>query len=140
MAEMLTMLQEFQKRKATKTSARSITFQNAKSALFSDARKKVDKAVRDGTTALENAHAAIINVKAKEISQESALASLKSLWDSQDECVQDLVGNLSGVIEDLAHRRAAQINETSAMRTSISSSKSNSDAYVCVLLTVTHGI
>ncbi|KAI0362491.1 hypothetical protein OH77DRAFT_1416759 [Trametes cingulata] len=115
MAEMLTMLQEFQKRKATKTSARSAAFQHAKAALFGDARKRAEHAVRDGTSAIEKARTTIIDLKAKESSQEGILTSLKALWECQDECVQDLLGTLNGVVEDLAHRRAAQINETSAM-------------------------
>ncbi|KAH9852691.1 hypothetical protein C2E23DRAFT_885445 [Lenzites betulinus] len=114
MVEMLAMLQEIQKRKASKTSVRTAAFQNQKTALFSDARKRVDKAVRQGTSAIDEAHAMILDLKAKEVHQEGTLASLKALWGSQDDCVQGLLHNLGGMIEQLSHKRAEQINEASA--------------------------
>ena len=40
------------------------------------------------------------------------------------DCVQALLDNLNGVIEDLSHRRAKQIDDASAMRT-LSSSRFN---------------
>lgn len=76
----------------------------------------------------------MLDLKAKEVSQEAALTSLKVLWDNQEvcaymalrnilnilskDCVQDILSNFNGIIEDLAHRRAEQINEASAMCTS----------------------
>lgn len=73
----------------------------------------------------------MLDLKAKEVSQEAALTSLKVLWDNQEvcaymalrnilnilskDCVQDILSNFNGIIEDLAHRRAEQINEASAM-------------------------
>ncbi|KAI0333591.1 hypothetical protein GY45DRAFT_1244518 [Cubamyces sp. BRFM 1775] len=121
MAEMLAMLQEFQKRKASKTSARSIAFQNQKNALFTNARKNAEKAIRSGTAAIEQARTTILDFKLQEVSQEGTLVSLKALLESQEDCVQGLLDNLNGVIEDLSHRRAKQIDEASAMRTSCSS-------------------
>ncbi|KAI0664725.1 hypothetical protein C8Q70DRAFT_8892 [Cubamyces menziesii] len=115
MAEMLAMLQEFQKRKASKTSARSIAFQNQKSALFGVARENAKRAIRDGAAAIEQARATISEFKAQEVSQEGTLVSLKALFESQDDCVHSLLDNLNGVIEDLSHRRAKQIDEASAM-------------------------
>ncbi|KAI0822738.1 hypothetical protein BC628DRAFT_638191 [Trametes gibbosa] len=114
MAEMLTMLREIQKRKASKTSVRTAAFQNQKAALFSDARKRVDKAVRDGASAVDEARTTILGLRSQEVHQEGALASFKALWEVQDDCVQSLLHDLSGMIENLAHRRAEQINEASA--------------------------
>ncbi|OSD08510.1 hypothetical protein PYCCODRAFT_1429570 [Trametes coccinea BRFM310] len=115
MAEMLAMLQEFQKRKASKTSARSVAFQTQKAAMFAEARMRVDDAVRSGIASIEHARTTILDLKAQEVSQEAALISLKALLESQDECVQGLLSTQNGVIEDLAHRRAEQIDEASAM-------------------------
>ncbi|KAI0636630.1 hypothetical protein C8Q77DRAFT_515028 [Trametes polyzona] len=116
MTEMLTMLQELQKRKATKASARTVAFQNQKAALFAEARKRSDTVIREGAAALDQARATIADIRAQEASQDSMLSSLKALWESQDGCVQDLLGTLNGIIDDLAPRRAEQINEASAMR------------------------
>ncbi|KAI0647403.1 hypothetical protein C8Q79DRAFT_625148 [Trametes meyenii] len=115
MVEMLVMLQEFQKRKASKTSARSVAFQNQKDALFADARKRVEKVVCDGYLSIEKARATILDLKAKEVSPERTLTPLKALWESQDECVQGLLHDCNGIIEDLAHRRAQEIDQASAM-------------------------
>ncbi|KAL7283669.1 hypothetical protein ACG7TL_003105 [Trametes sanguinea] len=111
MAEMLAMLQEFQKRKASKTSARSVAFQTQKAAVFAEARMRVDDAVRSGIASIEHARTTILDLKAQEVSQEAALISLKALLESQD----GLLSTQNGVIEDLAHRRAEQIDEASAM-------------------------
>ncbi|KAI0672870.1 hypothetical protein C8Q78DRAFT_685391 [Trametes maxima] len=115
MVEMLVMLKEFQKRKASKTSARSVAFQNQKAMLFADARKRAEKAVREGFSSVEKARATILDLKAQEVSQEGNLASLKVLWESQDECVQGLLRDCCGIVEDLAHRRAEEIDQASAM-------------------------
>ncbi|KAH9901466.1 hypothetical protein C8Q73DRAFT_246399 [Cubamyces lactineus] len=115
MAEMLAMLHEFQKRKASKTSARSITFQNQKNALSTNARQTAEKAIRNGAAAIEQARVTILDFKAQEVSQEATLVSLKALLESQDDCVQAVLDNLNGVIEDLSHRRAKQIDDASAM-------------------------
>ncbi|KAI9065375.1 hypothetical protein FKP32DRAFT_485507 [Trametes sanguinea] len=115
MVDMLAMLQEFQKRKASKASARSVAFQNQKATMFADARKRVDEIVRSGIASVENARATILDLKAQEVSQEAALISLKAFLESQDDCVQGLLSTFNGVIEDLAHRRAGQIDEASAM-------------------------
>ncbi|EIW60266.1 uncharacterized protein TRAVEDRAFT_77599, partial [Trametes versicolor FP-101664 SS1] len=113
MTEMLVMLQEIQKRKVSKTSARTVAFQKEKAALFASARQRVDKAVRVGGVSIEKARTTMLDLKAKEVSQEAALTSLKVLWDNQEDCVQDILSNFNGIIEDLAHRRAEQINEAS---------------------------
>ncbi|KAI0707778.1 hypothetical protein C8Q76DRAFT_681482 [Earliella scabrosa] len=115
MVEMLTILQELQKRKATKSSARSAAFQREKAALFSAARKRTEDAVRDGIASLDTARATVADLKSKEESQDVTLKRLQALWDGHNECVQGILGQLTGVIEDLSHRRATQIDESSAM-------------------------
>ncbi|KAI0807768.1 hypothetical protein C8Q74DRAFT_88150 [Fomes fomentarius] len=115
MAEMLNILQELQKRKVTKTSTRSVAFHREKAALFNAARKKAEGAVRHGIASVEKARATIVDLKGQETSQEVTFGKLQSLWKEQDECVQRVSGHLTSVIEDLSHRRAAQINESSAM-------------------------
>ncbi|KAI8989766.1 hypothetical protein BD414DRAFT_536147 [Trametes punicea] len=115
MVEMLAMLQEFQKRKATKTSARCAAFQTQKAAMFNEARKKVDDVVRNGAASIEKARATVLELRSQEVSPEAILISLRSLWESQHECVQGLSSSYNAIIEDLAHRRAEQIDEASAM-------------------------
>ncbi|KAI0780586.1 hypothetical protein BD413DRAFT_6231 [Trametes elegans] len=115
MMEMLSVLQEFQKRKASKSSARSVAFQNQKTMLFAEARKKVEQTLRDGTAAIDQARSTIAHLQSREVSQEGTLGALKGLWIGQDNCVQVVLGDCNKIIEDLAHRRAEQINESSAM-------------------------
>ncbi|KAI0723894.1 hypothetical protein C8T65DRAFT_91397 [Cerioporus squamosus] len=131
LAEMFTVLQELQseltafvvishrddpftERKASKSSARSAAFQNEKAALFAAARKRAEGAVRTGTTSIEKARTTVAELKAQEASPEAILSKLRALRESHDETVEGLLGHLTGVIEDLSHRRAAQTNESSA--------------------------
>ncbi|PIL24300.1 hypothetical protein GSI_14053 [Ganoderma sinense ZZ0214-1] len=132
MMEMLAVLQEFQKRKASKSSARSVAFQKEKDALFATARKKAE----DTSCQLpdsDKARVLVSELKAKEFSQEGALNELKILLGSQDECVQNLLGHLNGLIEDLSHRRAAQINEASAMLEAQAAAREKSRKRLCGL-------
>ncbi|KAM5531728.1 hypothetical protein V8D89_014577 [Ganoderma adspersum] len=133
MMEMLAVLQEFQKRKASKSSARSLAFQREKDALFTAARKKAEDTVRQGMESLDKACVLVSDLKAKEVSQEGALNELKMLLGSQDECVQSLLGHLNGLIEDLSHRRAAQINEASAMLEAQAAARDKSRKRLCGL-------
>ncbi|KAF9819753.1 hypothetical protein IEO21_01844 [Rhodonia placenta] len=115
MMEMLTMLQEFQKRKASKTFSRATVFHNKKNALFTDARKNVDAVVRDGMAYIDQCLAKISELKAQETSQENNFKDLSRLWENHEEIIQNLLGTYPTIIEDLSHRRAEQINEASAM-------------------------
>ncbi|KAI1794679.1 hypothetical protein LXA43DRAFT_1059087 [Ganoderma leucocontextum] len=133
MIEMLAVLQEFQKRKASKSSARSIAFQKEKEALFAAARKKAEDTVREGMESLDKARALVSELKAREVSQEGALNELKILLGSQDECVQSHLGHLTWLIEDLSHRRAAQIDEASAMLEAQAAAREKSRKRLCGL-------
>ncbi|CCM00005.1 uncharacterized protein FIBRA_02030 [Fibroporia radiculosa] len=133
MLEMLNMLQEFQKRKASKTSTRSAVFQNKKNALIADARKNTETIVREGVLYMhESFHASvttrthtgilldrnqfstmIAELKAQENSPD--LNGLSQLWESQNDLVNDLLGMYPSLIDNLSHRRADQIDGTSAM-------------------------
>ncbi|KAJ3488979.1 hypothetical protein NLI96_g2436 [Meripilus lineatus] len=50
MQEVVSMIKEIEKRKNTKASSRSVTFDNKKSALFDQARKDADAILCDGIT------------------------------------------------------------------------------------------
>ncbi|KAI0718293.1 hypothetical protein C8Q72DRAFT_149746 [Fomitopsis betulina] len=113
MLEMLSMLQEFQKKKASKSSSRAIAFQTKKTALFTDARATVDTIVREGAAYLDQYKAGLIALKAQELSQNKHLQELSALWKNQDETVDNLRGMYPSLIEDLSHRRSAQINDAS---------------------------
>ena len=79
----------------------------------------------------EKARGILSELKAQESSQETTINKLKTLSEHQDvrlrscchvlalsyvkECVHHILGHLTGVIEELSLRRAAQINESSAM-------------------------
>ncbi|TBU35631.1 hypothetical protein BD311DRAFT_772708 [Dichomitus squalens] len=115
MVEMLAMLQEMQKRKATKSSARSIAFQKERDALYTTARKKAEASLRDGMASLDKARALVSDLRAKEVTQEATLNQFRVILAEQNACVQTLLGHHTEVIEDLSHLRAAQINEASAM-------------------------
>ncbi|TFK94782.1 hypothetical protein K466DRAFT_508833 [Polyporus arcularius HHB13444] len=115
LAEMFTVLQELQKRKASKSSARSAAFQNEKAALFAAARKRAQGAIRTGTTSIEKARTTVAELKTQETSPEATLSKLRALWESHDETVQGLLGHLTSVVEDVSHRRAAQTNESSSI-------------------------
>ncbi|RPD66477.1 hypothetical protein L226DRAFT_566906 [Lentinus tigrinus ALCF2SS1-7] len=131
MAEMFTMLQELQKRKASKSSARSAAFQSDKAALFAAARKRAEGAVRNGTMSIEKARATVAELRAQEVPHEATLSKLQALWQSHDETLQGLFGHLTGVIEDLSHRRAAQINESSSMLESQPAAREKSRKKLC---------
>ncbi|EPS96821.1 hypothetical protein FOMPIDRAFT_45552 [Fomitopsis schrenkii] len=112
MLEMLSMLKELQKKKASKSSSRSVAFQTKKTALFTDARATVDTTVREGA-AYMHCKASLVALKAQEVSQDRHLQELSALWKHQDETVNNLLGMYPTLIEDLSHRRSAQINEAS---------------------------
>ncbi|KAI0748497.1 hypothetical protein C8Q80DRAFT_1172159 [Daedaleopsis nitida] len=133
MVEMLTILQELQKRKATKSSARSAVFQKDKAALFAAARHRAEKAVRNGTASIDKARATVADLKAKEVSQEATLRKLKVLWEGHEECVQGLLGHLTGVVEDLSHRRASRIDESSASLEAQSIARGKSRKRLCTM-------
>ncbi|KZT71265.1 hypothetical protein DAEQUDRAFT_724209 [Daedalea quercina L-15889] len=115
MLEMLSMLQEFQKRKASKTSTRSVAFQTKKNALFTEVRKNVDTIVREGAVYIDQCKARLAELKAQEISQEKNLQDLSALWQNQEDTVRSLLKTYPTLIEDLSHRRAAQTNDASEM-------------------------
>ncbi|KAH9930749.1 uncharacterized protein B0H18DRAFT_134323 [Fomitopsis serialis] len=115
MLEMLSMLQELQKRKASKSSTRSVAFQTKKSALFTDVRATVDTIVRDGAAYIDQCKTRLVELKAQEVSQEKNLQSLSALRKNQEDTVRNLLKTYPTLIEDLSHRRSAQINEASAL-------------------------
>ncbi|KZT09610.1 uncharacterized protein LAESUDRAFT_512954 [Laetiporus sulphureus 93-53] len=116
MLEMLSMLQQIQKHKASKTSSHSNTaFQNEKTALFSGARKEVETIVHDGVTYIDQCKARIAELRAQETSQDDHFKDLSLLWKNHDECIRGLLGTYPSLIENLSHRRAEYINDASAM-------------------------
>ncbi|KAI0934769.1 hypothetical protein AcW1_006190 [Taiwanofungus camphoratus] len=126
MMEMLSILQEFQKRKATKTSTRSAAFQSKKNILFAEARRNVDAVVRDGVTFIEQCKAKVIELKAQEVSEDRHFKDLALLWKNHDESVRSLLGLYPSLTEDLSHRRADQINEASVMLEAHAAERQNS--------------
>ncbi|KAJ3536925.1 hypothetical protein NM688_g6769 [Phlebia brevispora] len=114
MLEMLSILKEFQKRKATKGSTSSTVFETKKNSLFAAARKNADIAVKDGVTYIEQYKVKIAELKAQEVSQQQHLANL-SLLAGREEAVQALLDVFAPLLEDLSYRRADAINESSAM-------------------------
>ncbi|KAH9843169.1 uncharacterized protein C8Q71DRAFT_238058 [Rhodofomes roseus] len=115
MLEMFTMLQAFQKRKASKSSTRSVAFHTKKNALFTDVRATVDTLVREGATYIDQCKTRLAELKAQEVSQEKHLKDLSALRKNQENTVRDLLKTYPVMIEDLSHRRAAQINESSEL-------------------------
>ncbi|GBE82146.1 hypothetical protein BKA93DRAFT_220662 [Sparassis latifolia] len=115
MIEMFTMLKEFQRRKSLKSSTRSTAFQSKKTAMFNEARKNAEAIVRDGITYLDECRAKFAELQAQQTSQDGRLRDLSLLWKTNDEAIRALLGAYPPLIEDLSHRRAAHVNDTSAM-------------------------
>ncbi|TFY60424.1 hypothetical protein EVJ58_g5156 [Rhodofomes roseus] len=57
----------------------------------------------------------LAELKAQEVSQEKHLKDLSALRKNQENTVRDLLKTYPVMIEDLSHRRAAQINESSEL-------------------------
>ncbi|KAH9952083.1 hypothetical protein B0H21DRAFT_12919 [Amylocystis lapponica] len=112
MVEMLKMLDEYKKRKA---STRSVAFQSKKNALFDEARKNASAVVRDGVAQIEQCKTTVAELRSQEISQDKRLNTLLVLWKNQDDIIRTVIAAYPPLIEDLSHRRADQINEASAM-------------------------
>jgi len=113
--EMFALLKEIQKRKTAKTSTRSTAFQTKKTTIYSESRKNADAMVQDGIVYIESCKSKIAEMKAQQLAQENHLNGLSLHWKSNDETIRALLGAYPSLIEDLSHRRAAHINDTSAL-------------------------
>ncbi|EKM55296.1 uncharacterized protein PHACADRAFT_94955 [Phanerochaete carnosa HHB-10118-sp] len=118
MLEMLAVLQQFQKRKSGKTSARSAAFHAKKDALFAEARKNAENAVKEGVAYIEQYRAKIAELRAREVSQDARLKDM-SLFSSREDAMRAVLAAFPPLLDDLSHRRAEAINETSEMRASV---------------------
>ncbi|KAL4244858.1 hypothetical protein ABKN59_001441 [Abortiporus biennis] len=115
MSEMLTMLKEFEKRKATKTTSRSAAFQNKKHAMFTEARSNVDAIVTDGIAYIEQYKASLAQMHARELTKEKQLDELSLVFRGYEETIRSALSLYPPFFEDLSHRRARIIDDASAM-------------------------
>ncbi|PCH37338.1 hypothetical protein WOLCODRAFT_84000, partial [Wolfiporia cocos MD-104 SS10] len=113
--EILSMLKEFQKRKAAKTSMRSAAFQNKKTALITEARETADTVVRDGVAYFDSFKARIAELRTQETSHQEHLKDLSMLRKNHDECMRNLLSAYSP-FEGLSRRTTDHVNSASAMR------------------------
>ncbi|OCH86895.1 hypothetical protein OBBRIDRAFT_737119 [Obba rivulosa] len=117
--EMLSIFEEFQKRKATKTSSRSTEFQRKKNALFDQARMDAEDVVREGVVYVDQARARVAELKAHETSFEKSQRNLSFLAQRQNEAAGVAFDTYTSLLEELSRRRAGQVNEASATRKSL---------------------
>ncbi|KAK7693982.1 hypothetical protein QCA50_003557 [Cerrena zonata] len=115
MLEMITLLKDFQKRKASVSSARNAAFQSKKNALYEDARKNAQSVVTEGVAYVDQFKTRIAEMKANELSKEQHVKQLSSIMKSLDEPLKEALRVYKGLFEDLSRCRAHEINETSAM-------------------------
>ncbi|EPQ57889.1 hypothetical protein GLOTRDRAFT_36323, partial [Gloeophyllum trabeum ATCC 11539] len=113
--DMLCMLQELQKRKAAKTSTRSVAFQNQKKAIYADARKNAAAMVEEGVSYIEQCREQLKGLKAQESSYEKVFPDLMQTWKAHDETVRALLALYAPFFEDLSERRSEEINTASSM-------------------------
>ncbi|THH29584.1 hypothetical protein EUX98_g4607 [Antrodiella citrinella] len=111
MLEMISMLQEYQKRKASKTSARATAFQNKKQAIYAEARKNADATVTEGVAYIEHYKKTIIEIKAREASEEQQMRELSTISTSFDDPVEATFSLFALMFDELSHKRATDINE-----------------------------
>ncbi|KIP12349.1 hypothetical protein PHLGIDRAFT_98327 [Phlebiopsis gigantea 11061_1 CR5-6] len=123
MLEMIALVKQFQKRKTTKNSAKSAAFEAKKDALYTEARKNAANAIKEGIAYIEQYKLKISELKAREISQDHYLKGL-SLFQTREEAMAAVLAAFPPLLDDLCHRRAEAINETSAMRKHV--------FYVCI--------
>ncbi|KAI0811215.1 hypothetical protein BC629DRAFT_1589949 [Irpex lacteus] len=114
MLEMISMLQNFQKRKTTKSSSKQSAFTIKKNAIYDEARKNARNAVREGVAYIEQYKTVIETLKSQEVSQDKHLKEL-SLFAEQEDAVRALLDNFPPLFEELSHKRVEIINDTSAM-------------------------
>ncbi|EMD38183.1 hypothetical protein CERSUDRAFT_72759 [Gelatoporia subvermispora B] len=126
--EMLTMLEEIQKRKA-KSGSRSAEFQRKKTAIYDEARKNAGDIVREGVLCImivtnsrrDQVKAKIAELKSQEASLDRRLEDLSPSMQRQDPASQDAVRTVfdtyAFLLEELSQRRADHTNEVSAALT-----------------------
>ncbi|KAI0703548.1 hypothetical protein BC835DRAFT_1317965 [Cytidiella melzeri] len=116
MLEMISILQNFQKRTANKSSSKPSVFTTQKNAIYDEARKNASNAVREGVAYIDQHKAVIEALKAQEVSQDQRLKEL-SLFAQQEDAVRAILEQFPPVFEDegLSQRRSEIVNETSAM-------------------------
>ncbi|TCD70922.1 hypothetical protein EIP91_000828 [Steccherinum ochraceum] len=111
MLEMISMLKEFQKRKATKNSTRTNLFQNKKQAMYTEARKNADAVVLEGVAYVEHYKKTIMELKASELSAEVQLQGILATVTTLDDHVQAALSLYPSMFDVLSHKRAAEIND-----------------------------
>ncbi|CAL1705585.1 unnamed protein product [Somion occarium] len=115
MLDMINMLKEFQKRKASASSSRNAAFQNKKNSLYADARKNAELVVTEGIAYVEQFRTRIAELRANEVPRDQHLKQLTTIMKSLDEPVREVLNVYPNLFQDLSRRRAGEINETSAM-------------------------
>ncbi|KDQ61151.1 hypothetical protein JAAARDRAFT_173720 [Jaapia argillacea MUCL 33604] len=116
--DLVAVLQEFQKRKAAKSSSRASTLQNKAKAAISQARKNADLAVREGIANIEQFKANLDELKLQETSQDKNIRDLTQLWQAHDTLTRTTLSLYQPFFEDLSCRRAEEVNAASATSTS----------------------
>ncbi|GJE87095.1 hypothetical protein PsYK624_031780 [Phanerochaete sordida] len=114
MLEMVAVLKQFQKRKTTKHTARSAAFLAKKDALFAEARRNAENAVKEGVAYIEQYRAKIADLRAREVSHDACLKDM-SLFSDREAAIKAVLAAFPPLLDDLSHRRAEAINGTSEM-------------------------
>ncbi|TDL24980.1 hypothetical protein BD410DRAFT_70773 [Rickenella mellea] len=115
MAEMISIMQQFHKRKSAKGTTRSAAAMQKKNAIVSDAKKKAETMARDGEAYLESCKAKISELQHQGNKAEDKLKDIVHLWTAHEESVHALLQVYPTLIDDLSPLRAKDINAASEM-------------------------
>ncbi|KAI0094074.1 hypothetical protein BDY19DRAFT_920673 [Irpex rosettiformis] len=113
MLEIISILQNFQKKKTTKGSDKPSSFTLKKNVIYEEARKNANNAVQEGVAYIEQYRIVIEALKAQEVSQSRRLEEL-SLFTEQENSVRNILDQFPPLFEELSRRRAETVNDTSA--------------------------
>ncbi|THH11988.1 hypothetical protein EW145_g296 [Phellinidium pouzarii] len=113
--DMITIMQEFQKKKSMKANSRSAAFMHKKDALIAAARKEAETMVRDGHAYIEQCKARLVEMRAQETPANEVLKDAIGLWAAHEDSFQSLLSIFPELIEDLSPKRAHDINAASEL-------------------------
>ncbi|TFK54623.1 hypothetical protein OE88DRAFT_1653027 [Heliocybe sulcata] len=113
--DMLTMLQELQKRKAAKSSTGSAVFQSQKKSMYAEARRNGDLVVQEGVAYIQQCKEQLKELKSQESSYDIVFPELMQMWKAHDEAVHSLLSLYPPFFDDLSQRRSEEIDAASSM-------------------------
>lgn len=115
MADIITIMQEFQKKKAMKSTSRANAMQNKKNAIVTKVTQDADTVIREGSAYFEQVRTKIDNLQVQEVKADSTLRDVVTLWSAHEQSIRSLLSIFPTIIEDLSPRRAKDIDAASEM-------------------------